>query len=318
MSEVAVNNSSNRIKLVSIVKAYEEKKIFKAFDEIVKNCSKTNSQYQVQIIQPENMPNYSLIVTEVAKEDAFDIAKFLTIERIPLSTEDPLLKIAIQEGRIALEQNQVDVIHKMRKPVASGSEEQKGNKEGTLDKIIESGDWQLLLKVVMNTSVHNIDNSRKIKEKLPGVLDAILKNISDKPIEKVHMAQRNVEKLVQIALNHHLKALRFNAQMQTAGKAAISICSEYPKQFIPELIEMSNSSSTVPYVNIKAFMTLYEIFKDNIEEYKLDIQYSVKNINTRSLIAISQLSFDMTEEMRTEFNNAIDFFSEMRQLIQNE
>ncbi|MBU2493333.1 MAG: hypothetical protein KJ571_11965 [Bacteroidetes bacterium] len=302
---------NNTITILSLVKITEEEQIKEVYKSITSKYSDSELSEILKIGRPRQVPNQLLFALEIEKSDAVKIIKELTYAGVAIVKNDPSISAAINEAKFELENQQATTIQRIKR---ENELKVKLNKKGSysIEELEYLRDWQLMVEVGLKQSFNDLEKARKIKEMLPEVLNEAINKEIEFGSRSLGAAKSSIEKLSAIAENETLKRFHFTGSMKKAGEAIINLCSEYPKDFLGDLVFLANSSSTISYINIKSFLTFYKFVSENQELYDYEILVATRHLNTRALDTIHQASVKLTNDEKALFDNGIQFFKERR------
>ena len=301
----------NTVTILSVVKKQDLESSQEIFDKIIAKHCVSCKEDVLKIGTPAQIPNQFLFALEVPVENAINVIKELTYAGVAVVKNESFIKTAVNEAMFELQSEQSNKIQLLKK---EESLKQKLKKRGdySLDELIYLKDWQLLLEIALRQSHDNIDKSRKIKELLPDVLDEAIENEIHHDTKSIEIAKSSIERLMLIAENVTLKRLHLLKAMKKAGEAIIEICNLHPHKLIVELIFLANSSSTIPYINVKAFLSFYSVVNADLQKYENEILEAARYLNTRALDTVYIASTKLNPEDKKLFNSGIEFFKEKR------
>jgi len=302
------------IKILSIVKKQDEDKTKEVYKNVIEKVLNGTASELLKIGKPNQIPNQLLFAMEVPNDKAVEVIKQLTYEGIPIVKNDPAIKTAVYEANLELENQQASTIQRIKKEDALKNKLMKKG-EYSVEELAYLKDWQLMVEVALNQSFSNIDKSRKIKEMLPDVLNEVIEKEIEQGARSLGAAKSSIEKLVAITENETLKRFHFVGSIKKAGHAVINFCKEHPKDLIGDLIFLSNSSSTIPEINIKSFLTFYDVVKDDLEKYDYEILVATRHLNTRALDTVHATAVRLNPEEKKLLVEGIEFFKEKRKTI---
>ncbi|OGU36778.1 MAG: hypothetical protein A2068_09510 [Ignavibacteria bacterium GWB2_35_6b] len=301
----------NTITILSIIKKQDEEKTKGIFKNVIEKFWNGDLSEVLKIGKPNQIPNQLLFALEVPKTNAVEVIKQLTYEGVAIVKNDPSIKTAVNEANFELENQQASTIQRIKKEDALKNKLLKKG-EYSIEELAYLKDWQLMVDVALNQSFNNIDKSRKIKELLPEVLNEAIEKEIELGTRSLGAAKNSIEKLVAITENETLKRFHFTGSIRKAGHAVINFCKEYPKDLIGDLIFLSNSSSTIPEINVKSFLAFYNVIKDDLEKYDYEIIVATRHINTRALDTVHSASVKLDPEEKKLLQEGIEFFKKKR------
>ena len=184
----------------------------------------------------------------------------------------------------------------------------------TIDELTFLKDWQLLLDLAINHTFEDFEKNRKIKDMLPEMLNEFIDTELEKGKRSLGNSKNSVENLAQIAENESLRRFHFSGSIKKAGEGLIHLCSLHPKELTNELIFLANSRTTIPEINIKSFLTFYNLVKKDKEKYDDEIKVATNHLNTRSLENVFY-SVNLNEDEKNLFREGVKFFKQRRQVL---
>jgi len=301
----------NTYTLLSIVKKPDLETTHEIFDKIITKYLDGKKEEVLKVGTPTQIPNQYMFALEVPVENAIKIVKELTYEGVSVVKNEAFIKIAVNEAMYELQSEQTNKIQQLKK---EESLKQKLRKKGdySVEELVYLKDWLLMLDIALIQSHDNIEISRRIKELLPEVLDEAIENELGRDTKSLEIARGCVERLLLIAENETLKRMHLLNIMKKAGEAVIDICLHHPKEMITELLFLANSRITVPIINVKAFLSFYEVVKKDCEKYDDEISEAARHLNTRALDTIYFSAVNLKPDEKKLFNSGIEFFKQKR------
>jgi|GEM_PF-4214498 hypothetical protein len=304
----------NTVSIISIIKKQDYESAQEIFEKVISRHCTSCKEDVLKVGEPSRIPNQYIFALEVPMENAIEIVKELTYEGISVVKSESFIKIAVNEAMVELQNEQSIKIQQLQK---EESLKQKLKKRGdyTIDELVNLKDWQLLLEMALKQSHENIEKSRRIKELLPDVLNEAIENEIRRDTKSLEIAKSTIERLMLIAENATLKRLHLLVAMKKAGEAIIEICKQHPKELIRELIFLANSRSTIPAINIKAFLSFYRVVNADEKNYEEVIYESAKYLNTIALDTVYVTAVKLSAEDKKLFNSGIEYFKEKRKSL---
>jgi hypothetical protein len=301
----------NLITILSVVKKQDYENTLQIFKKIIEKYYGPEVNDILKIGTPAQIPNQYMFALTIPKEDAINIIKELTYAEVSVVKNESFIRIAVAEATSERQSEQTNTIQRLQK---EENLKQKLRKKGnyTVDELIYLKDWQLMLEVALNQTYSNIEKSRRIKELLPEVLNEAIENEIQRGSNNLDIARDSIEKLLLIAENETLKRFHLFGILKKAGEVIIQTCLQHPQELIEQLIFLANSRTTMPYVNIKAFLSFYKVIAEDAKKYENEIIEATRYLNTRALSTIYIASVKLTPEEKKIFDNGIEFFKKRR------
>ncbi len=304
----------NTYTILSVVKKHELEATQEVFDKIIAKYYTEKKEDVLKVGTPAQIPNQFMFALEVPVENAIKVVKELTYEGVSVVKNESFIKIAVYEATNERQSEQTNKIQQLKK---EESLKQKLRKKGdySVEELIYLKDWQLMLDIALVQSHDNIEKSRRIKELLPEVLDEAIENEIQRDTKSLEIAKSSVERLLLIAENETLKRLHLLNIIKKAGEAVIDICNLHPKELIVELLFLANSRTTIPIINVKAFLCFYKVVKQDCKKYEEEITDAVRHLNTRALDTVYFSAVNLKPDEKKLFNSGIEFFKEKRKSL---
>lgn len=306
---------SNKIKLLSVVKKRDEEKTREIFKKVLENSEDSEAAGNLKVGQPSQIPNQLLFVVEIDNSKAVNIIKKLTYEGVAIVKNDPSIRAAVNEAIFELENQQANTIQRIKKEDELKNKFMRKKGDYTVEELLYLKDWELMVSVALNQSYKDIEKSRQIKQYLPEVINEAIEKEIESGSRSLGAAKSSIEKLTAIAENETLKRFHLLGSMKKAGDAIISLCSQHPKDLVGDLIFLTNCSTTISHVNVKAFITFYKFVSSDIENFEYEILVATRHINTRALDTIHRTSAKLSPEEKELFDAGIEFFKEKRKQV---
>lgn len=304
----------NKITILSLVRKQDEERTKEVVKGVIEKYYTSEVSEILKIGQPQQIPNQLLFALEVEKTNALEIIKQLTYEGVAIVKNDPSIRAAVNEANFEIENQQANTIQRIKKEDAL---KQRLKKKGdySVEELAYLKDWELMVNIALNQSYKDIEKSRQIKQLLPEVLNEAIEKEIELGARSLGAAKSSIEKLAAIAENETLKRFHFTGSIKKAGEAVINFCKAYPNDLIGDLIFLANSGTTTSHINIKAFLTFYNVISENPEKYDYEILVATRHLNTRALDTIHQSSVRLSPEERKVFDSGIEFFKEKRKTL---
>jgi hypothetical protein len=183
--------------------------------------------------------------------------------------------------------------------------------EKRLADLINEGNYSEVIKISRTVSLGR-DAVESAKNNIDTAIERCISLAYNEGISKKYDAEKNIQKLVQVASDNTLKLMNKIDFMKQAGFNAIAICANN-KTCVGELIGICNNSALHNLINIKAAVKYAEIVLGDPETYKEEIAIAVKTLNTRWLqIALNVVLSDIELKETILFDKLIDFINEKR------
>lgn len=182
-----------------------------------------------------------------------------------------------------------------------------------LTQLVEDGKVKEVLKEAKGGVGSNLEIVKKSKELLKATVKNAITNLVIYSEERIGKRGDAIDQLLLLATDKDLKLFHKEEDMSDAGLKAIEIASSH-KNYYDYFIKICNNSKLNNLVNIKAAISLANIFKNNNEENKMKLPNVIKLLNTRWLkIAFETAKQKLTDEEINLFNNFITEIEEIRE-----
>ncbi|MCK5086787.1 MAG: hypothetical protein KAQ90_04660 [Melioribacteraceae bacterium] len=299
------------ITIISIVKKHQEEKTREVFKNIIENFCDSQTP-ELKIGSPSQIPNQLLFALKISKKSALNVIKQLTFKNVSIVKNDPFIKAAVMQAKYELETEQKNTLQNIQLKNQLTSKLRRKS-DYTIDELTFLKDWQLLLDLAINHTFEDFEKNRKIKDMLPEMLNEFIDTELEKGKRSLGNSKNSVENLAQIAENESLRRFHFSGSIKKAGEGLIHLCSLHPKELTNELIFLANSRTTIPEINIKSFLTFYNLVKKDKEKYDDEIKVATNHLNTRSLENVFY-SVNLNEDEKNLFREGVKFFKQRRQV----
>jgi hypothetical protein len=304
----------NIITILSVVKKQDYENTLQVFKKIIEKYYNSKMDEVLKIGTPAQIPNQHMFALTIPKEDAINIVKELTYAEVSVVKNESFIKIAVAEATNERQSEQTNTMQRFQKEETL---KQKLRKRGdyTVDELVYLKDWQLMLEVALNQTYNNIEKSRRIKELLPEVLSEAIETETQRDLNNLDIARDSIDKLLLIAENETLKRFHLLGILKKAGEVIVETCRMHPKELIDQLIFLANSRTTVPSVNVKAFLAFYKVISTDIQNYENEILEATRYLNTRALNTVYIASVRLAPDEKKIFDSGIEFFKKRRDAL---
>ena len=229
------------------------------------------------------------------------------LERLETIGAVPILN---ETGKVRAKNIAVNV-HHSRTNQSSAINTQQKDPAVSLDKLISDGEYEKVIQVSRNIK-NGFETMKKAKENIDSAVNKSIQSFYGKALKNKLYLDESIAELIKISTNKELRILNKIDLMKDAGMKAVDLCAGSLEN-VSDLVTISNNNFIPNIVSINAAIKFAEIIFNNPEKYKEEIQYAVKNLNTRwILIARDIVITKLTENEKSLLNKLIDFIDSSR------